>query len=51
MTRDVAERQQPSNFAVLGQVISWSPEGDILACVVDNSAPDRTLFVHHGRGH
>lgn len=38
--RDVAERQQPSNFEVLGQVISWSPAGDILACVVDNFAPD-----------
>src|SRR5688572_31095167 len=31
--REVAERRQPSNFEVLGQVISWSPEGDILACV------------------
>ncbi len=38
--REVAERQQPSNYEVLGQVISWSPKGDILACVVDNFAPD-----------
>lgn len=38
--REVAERQQPSNYEVLGQVISWSPKEDILACVVNNFAPD-----------
>jgi Tol biopolymer transport system component/DNA-binding winged helix-turn-helix (wHTH) protein len=38
--REIVERQQPSNFEVLGQVISWSPQGDILAAVVDNYAPD-----------
>jgi len=38
--RNLVERQQPSNFEVLGQVISWSPQGDILASVVDNFAPD-----------
>lgn len=38
--REIVERQQPSNFEVLGQVISWSPRGDILASVVDNYAPE-----------
>ena len=38
--RDVAERQQPSNFEIQGPVISWSPDGDTLACVVNHYAPD-----------
>lgn len=38
--REVAARQQPSNFEIQGPVISWSPDGDTLACVVNNYAPD-----------
>ncbi len=38
--RKVAKRQQPSNFEIQGQVISWSPGGDILACVVNHYTPD-----------
>ncbi len=38
--REVAERRQPSNFEILGQVISWSPDGETLACVVNNHAAD-----------
>jgi Tol biopolymer transport system component/DNA-binding winged helix-turn-helix (wHTH) protein len=36
--RRVAERRQPFNFEIQGQVISWSPDGHILAAVVTNYA-------------
>ncbi len=38
--RQVAVRQQPSNFEIQGPVISWSPDGATLACVVNNYASD-----------
>ena len=34
--RTIAERQQPRNFEIRGQVISWSPDGDTLASVVND---------------
>jgi len=36
--RRVAERRQPSNFEIQGQVISWSPDGQTLAAVATNYA-------------
>ncbi|MCM3869218.1 MAG: winged helix-turn-helix domain-containing protein [Pyrinomonadaceae bacterium] len=38
--RDVAERQQPSNFEIQGPVISWSPDGATVACVVNHYGPE-----------
>jgi len=38
--RQVAERQQPRNFEIRGQVISWSRSTDILAAVVTDYAAD-----------
>lgn len=36
--RRVAKRQQPSNFEIRGQVISWSADGETLAAVVNHDA-------------
>jgi Tol biopolymer transport system component len=38
--RQVAERQQPSNFDILGPVIAWAPDGRTLAAVVSHHSPD-----------
>lgn len=38
--RQLAERRQPFNFEIRGQVISWSPDGKTLASVVNHLGTD-----------